>query len=96
MKKAHRSKIAAAMHKTMSDLHEIGLVDDQTVRDFEKRTLRERRRLEEDDMAWAKPLVDEALEDIKAGRVYSLEEHDKRMDALFKTFERKGRKDSGD
>ncbi len=39
MKKAYRSKIAAAMHETMSDLHEIGLVDKKTMRDFDVRCL---------------------------------------------------------
>lgn len=35
-----------------------------------------------DDLAWAKPLIDAGLADIEAGRVISLEDHLKNMDAL--------------
>jgi antitoxin ParD1/3/4 len=36
---------------------------------------------EYDDMAWAKPLVDEALADVAAGRVVTLAEHEKKIHA---------------
>jgi len=40
------------------------------------------RELEEiDDMAWAKPLVDEALAEVERGEFISIEEHQARMDA---------------
>ena len=39
MKKRYRSKIAAAMHETMADMHEIGLVDKKTMREFDARCL---------------------------------------------------------
>ena len=35
MNKIHRSKIAAAVHESMMDLHEIGLVSQQTMRRFD-------------------------------------------------------------
>ena len=39
MPKKYRSKIAGAMHRSMSDLHEIGAVDKQTMREFDRRCL---------------------------------------------------------
>ncbi len=36
---------------------------------------------ENDDMAWAKPYVDEALAEVERGDVISLEEHEARNDA---------------
>ena len=39
MPKKYRSKIAGAMHRSMADLHEIGAVDKQTMRDFDRRCL---------------------------------------------------------
>ena len=36
---------------------------------------------ENDDMAWAKPYVDEALAEVERGDVVSLEEHEARNDA---------------
>jgi putative transcriptional regulator len=39
MKKNYRSKIAAAVHETMADMHEIGLVDKKTMREFDARCL---------------------------------------------------------
>jgi antitoxin ParD1/3/4 len=38
---------------------------------------------EDDDMAWAQPLVDEALADIERGDVISLEEYEALNDARF-------------
>ena len=39
MPKKYRSKIAGAMHRSMTDLHEIGAVDKQTMREFDRRCL---------------------------------------------------------
>jgi antitoxin ParD1/3/4 len=36
---------------------------------------------ESDDMAWARPYVDEALAEVERGEVMSLEEHEARNDA---------------
>ena len=36
---------------------------------------------ESDDMAWAKPYVDEALAEVERGEVITLEEHEARNDA---------------
>ena len=38
--------------------------------------------LEDDDMLWAKPLIDEALASVARGEFITLEEHRARMDAL--------------
>jgi antitoxin ParD1/3/4 len=38
--------------------------------------------IEEDNLAWAKPLVDEALAEVAAGRVLTRAEHEARMDAF--------------
>ena len=37
--------------------------------------------LEEDDLAWAKPLVDEGLADLERGAVLTLDEHKTRLTA---------------
>ncbi len=37
--------------------------------------------LEADDMAWAQPLVDEALAEVAAGKVITREDHEARMQA---------------
>ena len=39
--KKYRSKIAAAVHESMSDLHEIGLLDKKTMREFDASCLTE-------------------------------------------------------
>lgn len=41
------------------------------------------RMIEEDDLAWAKPYVDEARADIAEGRVLTSQEHEARMNALI-------------
>ena len=41
----------------------------------------ERALAESDDMAWAKPLVDEALAEVERGEVITLEEHEARNEA---------------
>lgn len=58
-----------------------------SLEDAARRLLDERileRELEEaDDLAWAKPFVDEAEADVARGAVASLDEHEARMDALL-------------
>src|ERR1700694_1172451 len=39
MTKKYKSKISAAVHEAMSDLHEIGLIDKRTMREFDDRCL---------------------------------------------------------
>jgi len=39
--------------------------------------------IEDDDLSWAKPLVDVGLADLAAGRVLSRAEHEARMDELL-------------
>ena len=39
--KKYRSKIAAAVHEAMSDLHDIGLLDKKTMREFDASCLTE-------------------------------------------------------
>jgi len=39
--------------------------------------------IEEDDLAWAKPYVDEAIAEVERGEVLTLEEHEARIDALM-------------
>ena len=41
------------------------------------------RAIEEDDLAWAKPLVEEALADVGRGNVLTREEHEARVNALI-------------
>jgi antitoxin ParD1/3/4 len=43
--------------------------------------------LEHDDLAWAKPCVDEALAEVGRGEVVTLEDHDARIDALVAKLE---------
>lgn len=37
--KTYRSEIAAAVHQTVEDIHEVGLVDKQTMREFDESCL---------------------------------------------------------
>ena len=46
---------------------------------------------EEDDLAWAKPLIEEAEAEIARGDVMTLEEHLARTDALFAAFDSRKR-----
>jgi antitoxin ParD1/3/4 len=39
--------------------------------------------IEQDDLAWAKPYVDEAIAQVDRGDVLTVEEHDARIDALM-------------
>jgi putative transcriptional regulator len=41
MAKKYRSKISASLHRAMSDLHEIGLIDKKTMRKFDESCLTE-------------------------------------------------------
>ena len=54
---------------------------EQAVRQLLDERIAERDLLEADDLAWAMPLVDEALAAVARGEVLSLEEHEARMDA---------------
>ena len=49
--KKYRSKIAAAVHESMSDLHEIGLLDKKTMREFDASCLTEVVKLSPKDVA---------------------------------------------
>ena len=55
---------------------------DEAVRQLIDERIAERM-IEEDDLAWAKPLVDEALAAVARGEVISREEHEARMDAVL-------------
>jgi putative transcriptional regulator len=37
--KTYRSEIAAAVHQTVEDIHEVGLINKQTMREFDERCL---------------------------------------------------------
>jgi antitoxin ParD1/3/4 len=41
------------------------------------------RAIEDDDLAWAKPLVDAAVAQVERGEVMTLEEHNARIDKLL-------------
>jgi antitoxin ParD1/3/4 len=43
--------------------------------------------LEHDDLAWAKPYVDQALAEVERGEAVTLEEHDTQIDALMAKLE---------
>lgn len=47
----------------------------------------EQAELEHDDLAWAKPYVDEALAECGRGEIMTLEDHDARIDALVAKLE---------
>jgi antitoxin ParD1/3/4 len=49
-------------------------------------------RMEEDDLAWAKPLVNEALADVARGDVITLQEHEARTAARLAATKRERRK----
>ena len=44
--------------------------------------------LEHDDLAWAKPYVDEAVAELERGEAMTLEDHDARIDSLMAKLER--------
>jgi antitoxin ParD1/3/4 len=43
--------------------------------------------LEHDDLAWAKPYVDEAVAELERGEAVTLEDHDAQIDALLAKLE---------
>jgi antitoxin ParD1/3/4 len=54
---------------------------EEAARQLIEEALVERALAESDDMAWAKPFVDEALAQVERGEVISFEEHETRNDA---------------
>ena len=46
------------------------------------------RTIEDDDLAWVKPHVDEALAEVARGAFLTFEEHETRMDALLASMEK--------
>jgi antitoxin ParD1/3/4 len=56
--------------------------------DAVQRMIAERMALESDDMAWAKPYVDEALAAVAKGDVMTLEEHRARVATQLKALEK--------
>ena len=54
---------------------------DEAVRSLLAEAIAERDDVEDDAMAWAKPLVDQALAEIERGEAISLEEFEARIDA---------------
>ena len=59
---------------------------EEAVRQLIDERIAERAAEESDDLAWAKPYVDEALADVARGNVLSREEHESRMAALLATM----------
>lgn len=55
---------------------------DDAARQLIDERITERIAEERDDLAWAKPYVDEALAEVARGDVLSIEEHEARMDGL--------------
>ncbi len=56
--------------------------------DAVQRMIAEWMAFEADDMAWAKPYVDEARAEVAQGKVMTLKEHQTRMDQLMKSLRR--------
>jgi antitoxin ParD1/3/4 len=54
---------------------------EEAVQQLIEERIRKRELEEIDDLAWAKPLVDEALAEVERGEFISREEHQARMDA---------------
>jgi antitoxin ParD1/3/4 len=57
--------------------------DFPSIEDALRQLVDERMAEEGDDLAWAKPHVDEALADVARGAVMTLEEHEARTEARF-------------
>jgi antitoxin ParD1/3/4 len=64
------------------------IADEASVEAVARRILDERIAEEEDDLAWAKPLVDEGLAQLERGEVFTLEEHKARMAARLAEMKR--------
>ena len=60
---------------------------DEAVRDLLATGIAEHEEAETDDMAWAKPLVDEALAAIERGEFMIVEDTDAYVDTLFRSPE---------
>jgi antitoxin ParD1/3/4 len=56
---------------------------EDAVRQLLDERIAERAAEENDDLAWAKPYVDEALADVACGTVLTFEEYEARIDALM-------------
>lgn len=56
---------------------------DEAARQLIDERIAERMAEESDDLAWARPYVDEARADIARGNVLTRDEHEARMDALL-------------
>lgn len=56
---------------------------DEAARQLIDERIAERIAEENDDLAWAKPYVEEALQALGSGKVLTREEHEARMDALL-------------
>lgn len=56
---------------------------DKAARQVIYERIAERMAEERDDLAWAKPYVDEALQELASGKVLTREEHEARMDVLL-------------
>jgi antitoxin ParD1/3/4 len=59
-----------------------------SIEDAVQQMIAERMAFDADDMAWAKPYIDEARAEVERGHVMTLEEHQTRMDKLLKSLER--------
>jgi antitoxin ParD1/3/4 len=59
-----------------------------SVEDALQQMIAERMALEADDLAWAKPYVDEARAAVARGEVFTLEQHEARMDERLKALKR--------
>ena len=56
---------------------------DEAVRDLLATGIAEHEAIEDDDLAWAKPLVDEALAAVERGDTMTLDEFEARLDLKF-------------
>ena len=57
-----------------------------SLEDALQQLIAERMAVETDDLAWARPYVDQARLAADQGEVLTLEQHEKRMEALLKTL----------
>jgi antitoxin ParD1/3/4 len=57
-----------------------------SIEDAVQQMIAEQMALEADDLAWAKPYVDEAREAVARGDVFTLEQHEARMDERLKAL----------
>jgi antitoxin ParD1/3/4 len=57
-----------------------------SIEDAVRQMIAERMAIETDDLAWAKPYVDEARAAVARGEVFTLEKHEARMDEQLKAL----------